>query len=92
MYSEILCLYDFCGEHGICVELHRIFDGYLIRFFDGSDFAQHFGTYGSDRGCVEPAGIDPDMDYSAVSLEEAKQLVLKKKEYFCGKGGGSNGL
>lgn len=78
-YKEIIELYEFCKEQGIAVSLERLFGGFIVRFPNGDDFVQHKGSYGADRGCVEPA-IDCEMDYSPVSLEDAKELVVQHKE------------
>lgn len=86
-YPEILELYAFCEKEKIPVALEKLYDGYAIRFPDGGDFVQHYGSYGNDRGCVEPA-IGCKRDYTAVPLRDAKMLVtwhrfkcnLKSKE------------
>ena len=78
-YTEICALYHFCVDLGIKCTLERLHDGYAVRFPDGSDFAQHHGTYGGTEGCVEPAIGDPEFDYTAVGLNLAKELVKKHK-------------
>lgn len=78
-YTEICALYHFCVDHGIKCTIERLHDGYTVRFPDGSDFAQHHGTYGGTEGCVEPAIGDPEFDYTAVGLNLAKELVKKHK-------------
>ena len=77
-YKEIVELYQWCKENLIHCNLEPLFDGYQIRFLDNSDIIQHFGSYGNQEGFVEPAGIDPDYDYSAVSLEKMKEILSKK--------------
>lgn len=78
-YTEICALYNFCVDLGIKCTIERLHDGYAVRFPDGSDFAQHHGTYGGTEGCVEPAIGDPEFDYTAVGLNLAKELVKKHK-------------
>ena len=78
-YTEIRALYHFCVDLGIKCTIERLYDGYAVRFPDGSDFAQHHGTYGGTEGCVEPAIGDAECDYSAVGLNLAKELVKKYK-------------
>lgn len=78
-YTEICALYHFCVDLGIKCTIERLHDGYAVRFPDGSDFAQHHGTYGGTEGCVEPAIGDPEFDYTAVGLNLAKELVKKHK-------------
>ena len=78
-YTEICALYNFCVDLGIKCTIERLYDGYAVRFPDGSDFAQHHGTYGGTEGCVEPAIGDPEFDYTAVGLNLAKELVKKHK-------------
>lgn len=73
-YKEIVELHEYCVEIGINAVLEQFFDGFTIRFENGDDFVQHRGSYGSDNGCVEPA-IGCELDYTAVTLEEAKHLV-----------------
>lgn len=78
-YTEICALYHFCVDLGIKCTIERLYDGYAVRFPDGSDFAQHHGTYGGTEGCVEPAIGDSEFDYTAVGLTLAKELVKKHK-------------
>lgn len=78
-YTEICALYHFCIDLGIKCTIERLYDGYAVRFPDGSDFAQHHGTYGGTEGAVEPAIGDAEFDYSAVGLNLAKALVKKYK-------------
>ena len=79
-YREILKLRKFCDTHGVETRLERAFDGYVLCFNNGADFAQHHGTYGSDLGCVEPGGVSRTLDYTAVTLEKAKSLVRTHKD------------
>ena len=72
-------LYHFCVDLGIKCTIERLHDGYAVRFPDGSDFAQHHGTYGGTEGYVEPAIGDSEFDYTAVGLSLAKELVKKHK-------------
>lgn len=78
-YTEIRALYHFCVDLGIKCTIEHLYDGYAVRFPDGSDFAQHYGTYGGTEGCVEPAIGDSEFDYTAVGLNLAKDLVKKHK-------------
>lgn len=78
-YTEICALFHFCADLGIECTIERLYDGYAVRFPDGSDFAQHHGTYGAEEGCVEPAIGDAEFDYTAVGLNLAKELVKKHK-------------
>ena len=59
-YTGICALYHFCVDLGIKCTIERLHDGYAVRFPDGSDFAQHHGTYGGTEGCVEPTIGDSD--------------------------------
>lgn len=81
MYNEIKELYDYCIEKGVKAAIAPLYDGYQILFERGGDFVQHNGSYGSKRGCVEPA-IGCMNDYTAVDIELAKLLVDK---YYCEK-------
>lgn len=74
MYEEIKELYEYCIKRGVPARLENMYDGYAVRFPNGSDFAQHGGTYGAAAGCVEPA-IGCNADYSAVTLTAAKRLI-----------------
>ena len=80
-YKEIVQLYRFCRQIGICVRLEQFFDGYAIRFPHAQfgDFVQHNWSYGSTEGRVEPA-INCSLDYTGISLAEAKVLVQKHKD------------
>lgn len=84
-YTEIWALYHFCVDLGIKCTIERLHDGYAVRFPDGSDFAQHHGTYGGTEGCVEPAIGDSEFDYTAVGLNLAKELVKKHKRKIGGR-------
>ncbi len=84
-YTEICALYHFCVDLGIKCTIERLYDGYAVRFPDGSDFAQHHGTYGGTEGYVEPAIGDTEFDYSAIGLNLAKELVKKYKGKLEGK-------
>ena len=78
-YKEIWELKRYCEK--ICVDctIERMFDGWAIRFNkSGGDFVQHFGSYGSDCGCVEPA-IGCRLDYRAVTLKQAKGLGRRRR-------------
>lgn len=76
MYTEILELYNWCIGHSIPCRIDSCWNGYKITFPDGSDFVQHEGSYGSSRGCVEPAGFS--LSYEPVTIEEAKELLKEK--------------
>lgn len=78
-YPEIWALFYFCVESGIKCTMERLYDGYAVRFPNGGDFAQHYGTYGGTEGSVEPAIGDAEFDYSAVGINLAKTLVKKHK-------------
>lgn len=76
-YREINELYDFCVKHKIKARFENHFDGYAIRFPNGADIIQCRYSYGSARGCVEPA-IGCAIDYTPVSLVLAKLLVKER--------------
>ncbi len=67
-----------CKDYARC-STDETFKFPAVRFPDGSDFAQHHGTYGGTEGCVEPAIGDSEFDYTAVGLNLAKELVKKHK-------------
>ena len=75
-YKAILDLYRYCEKLSIPALLENLHDGYAIRFPNGGDFVQHQHSYGSARGFVEPA-IGSRVDFSPVSLENAKRLVRR---------------
>lgn len=79
-YPEIIKLYNYCIKIGVEAVLMELYDGFIIRFNDGSDFVQHHGSYGCNCGCVEPQ-IGCKEDYTAVDLKRAKSMVfwLKRK-------------
>ena len=84
-YAEIWALYRFCVDCLIECTIEGLYDGYAIRFPDGSDFVQHSASYGGEEGCVEPAIGDDEFDYSAVGLSLAKELVQKYRGKLEGK-------
>jgi hypothetical protein len=74
MYEEIKELYKYCQDLGMEVSLESFLDGYAIRFADESDVVQHCRSYGGASGYVEPV-IGCDLDYTAVELGQAKDLI-----------------
>ena len=76
-YQEINELYDFCVKHKIKARFESLYDGYAIRFPNGSDIVQHRYSYGSAKGFLEPA-IGCAIDYTPVSLILAKLLVIER--------------
>lgn len=55
--------------------LSRMYDGYQLRFPNGADVVQHQYSYGSQEGCVEFAGVDDEIDYSAIDLNTAFNIL-----------------
>ena len=78
MYQEIVKLYQWCKENFISCTLEPLWDGYQIRFLDGSDVVQHSGSYGAKNGCVEPCGMSKA--YTAVDIPTIKEIISKKCE------------
>ena len=78
-YKEILELHKYCKKIGVHTELRRLYDGYHILFKNGGDVIQHRYSYGSACGYVEPT-FGSDWDYSAVSLQKAKELIRRHKD------------
>lgn len=76
MYQEIVKLYQWCKENLIECTLETLWDGYVIRFIDGSDVVQHSGSYGSKAGCVEPAGMP--RAYTAVDIPTIQEILLER--------------
>ena len=87
-YKEIVELYEYCGKIGVHAEISPMFDGFCIRFKNGGNFIQHGGSYGRDCGCVEPA-IGSRLDYTAVTLKNAKRLLRRHKEKLNAEKGGA---
>ena len=82
-YKEIQEVYLFAKKLSIPAKIEPLFDGFAIIFENGQgDFVQHYGSYGSQVGCVEPA-IGSRLDYTAVELKNAKRLVKRNKERLC---------
>ena len=75
-YQEIqlLAMYWRNDLKGEC-ELSKCWDGYKILFPNGADAVQHEHSYGSDVGCVEFAGVDEDIDYSAIDFPTALNIL-----------------
>ena len=74
MYNEILRLYSWCVANKIKVEKIPMFDGWKLDFGDGRDIVQHFGSYGSQNGKVEPYGFGK-FHCVPVSLATAEILI-----------------
>lgn len=79
-YKEIIELFNYCKGIGVEVEFGYILDGYKLVFKNTDDVIQHYFSYGSFDGCVEFSCFDDDFSYRAISLEDAKQFVLKNKD------------
>ena len=83
-YQEIIKLHKYCVKIGVPATLEELFDGYAIRFTNRwGDFVQHMWSYGAECGYVEPA-IGCKLDYTAVTLKQAKDLVRRHKEKLIG--------
>lgn len=78
-YKEILQLIDYwvkISPTGTPLVAERIYDGLQLVFPNGADVVQHAGSYGSDMGCVEFAGLPiDDLNYCAIPLEKAKEII-----------------
>lgn len=85
-YKEILELNEYCKKIGVHTVLEPLFDGYAIRFNNGADVVQHQYSYGSKRGCLEPAMGSKTKDYNAVTLKTAKEMVYRRKKQLNRKG------
>lgn len=81
MYKEIEQLKEFCLENEIEFKVMQMLDGCVLKFNNGSDVAQHKGTYGNLIGRVEFGYTgDKDIDFKASELDKAKEWILKNKE------------
>ena len=80
-YQEIqlLAMYWRNDLKGECT-LSRIWDGYQIRFPNGADVIQHQYSYGGQEGCVEFAGVDDEIDYSAIDFPTALNILKLFKD------------
>lgn len=78
-YYEIWALWAYCKRQDIPAEMESLFDGWKLVFPNGDDFVQHVFFYMGDSGALEPA-IGCEDDFSPVTLEVAKVLVLKHRQ------------
>lgn len=78
-YFEIWALWNYCKRQDIPVEIEPLFDGWKLVFPNGDDIVQHAFSYMGTSGALEPA-IGCEDDFSPVTLEEAKVLVLKHRQ------------
>ena len=78
MYNEIRKLYSWCKANGIPCTIEPLCNGFKICFIDDADIVQHQYSYGAENGYVEPAGINDEVDYTAVSLTEIEKILMKK--------------
>lgn len=78
-YFEIWALWNYCKRQDIPAEIESLFDGWKLVFPNGDDFVQHEYSYMGDTGALEPA-IGCEDDFSPVTLEAAKVLVLKYRK------------
>ena len=79
-YKEIRKLRDFCIKNGVICNFERFMDGFRIRFNCGADVVQHKGSYGHGCGCVEFGYTHTEIDFTAATLEKAKQFILENKD------------
>lgn len=77
-YPEIVELFDYCKKIGVTAVLENLYDGYAIRFNDGSDVIQHCYSRGARYGYVETA-IGSVCDYNPVTTETAKRLIRHRR-------------
>lgn len=88
-YTAIIKLSLYCSKLGIPHQLKEFRDGYVI-LFDAieegrdRDVAQHGGTYGNHRNCIEFA-IGCDEDFSATELKDAKKIIYNNRIRLGGK-------
>lgn len=75
-YQEILLLADYWQKvlGGKCT-ISCLYDGYKLTFPNGANVIQRRHSYGSDVGCVEFAGVDDDIDYSAIDYQTARNIL-----------------
>ena len=78
-YYEIWALLAYCKRQDISAEIEPLFDGWKLVFPNGDDFVQHEYSYMGNTGALEPA-IGCEDDFSPVTLEAAKVLVLKYRK------------
>lgn len=78
-YFEIWALWCYCVRQDIPAEIESLFDGWKLVFPNGDDIVQHAFSYMGTSGALEPA-IGCENDFSPVTLEEAKVLVLKYRQ------------
>lgn len=78
-YYEIWALLAYCKRQDISAEIEPLFDGWKLVFPNGDDFVQHEYSYMGNTGALEPA-IGCEDDFSPVTLEAAKALVLKYRK------------
>ena len=78
MYNEILEIANFCKNNNISCDLSELWGGYKLLFDDGADIVQHFGSYDSAAGCVEPAGFGDDIDYSPIEKDRMIKIIMER--------------
>lgn len=78
-YFEIWALWNYCKRQDIPAEIESLLDGWKLVFPNGDDIIQHAFSYMGTFGALEPA-IGCENDFSPVTLDEAKVLVLKYRQ------------
>ena len=78
-YFEVWALWCYCVRQDIPAEIESLFDCWKLVFPNGDDIVQHAFSYMGTSGALEPA-IGCENDFSPVTLEEAKVLVLKHRQ------------
>lgn len=85
-YNEIKKLHKFCERKGVDCSFQRMLDGYTIVFSNGADVVQHYGSYGAMVGMVEFGYTGyTEIDFRAMTLEEAKKFISKNVDFLNGK-------
>lgn len=78
MYYEILAIESYCRQIGVETQRFENMGGYVLAFNNGSDVAQHRGTYGSKAGYVE-FGYTGHKNYDIQGIDIYKALTFIKR-------------
>lgn len=81
MYHEILAIENYCRQIGVKTQSIECMDGYVLRFNNGSDVAQHRGTYGSKAGYVEFGYTGyKNYDFQGIDIYKALTFIKRHKD------------
>ena len=81
MYHEILAIENYCRQIGVETQRFENMGGYVLKFNNGSDVAQHYGTLGRMIGYVEFGYTGhKKYDFHGIDIYRALTFIKRHKD------------